>query len=121
MSRRRGKGPVVGRYIPLPERIAFKIRTAKKRREWLEHRHATSPRCHYCKNLTDLMPPDYGMTDKACAGSMHATLDHRIPLAKGGRDKPDNWCLACYTCNSLKADMPERDYKAMLREEGLID
>lgn len=37
-----------------------------------------------------------------------ATLDHRIPLARGGLDNANNWVLACAPCNHGRGhDMPE--------------
>lgn len=32
------------------------------------------------------------------------TIDHVIPLARGGSDTPDNLALACFHCNRRKAD-----------------
>jgi hypothetical protein len=32
------------------------------------------------------------------------TVDHVIPLAKGGSDDPENLALACFHCNRRKAD-----------------
>lgn len=32
------------------------------------------------------------------------TVDHVVPLAEGGSDKPDNLALACFHCNRRKAD-----------------
>lgn len=34
----------------------------------------------------------------------YATLDHVVPLSRGGRDAPDNLALACQECNVLKKD-----------------
>jgi 5-methylcytosine-specific restriction endonuclease McrA len=31
-----------------------------------------------------------------------ATVDHRKPLAKGGKNAPDNFALACWPCNHEK-------------------
>lgn len=37
-----------------------------------------------------------------------STLDHVIPLARGGLDHWTNWCLACEECNSSRGhNMPE--------------
>lgn len=47
-------------------------------------------RCNYC-NL-DISPT---------SGNV-ATLDHIIPLTKGGRDDESNICLACDFCNQAK-------------------
>ena len=46
-------------------------------------------RCYYCKRELALA---------------ETTLDHRIPLAKGGADRPDNFVLSCRECNANKAD-----------------
>lgn len=36
------------------------------------------------------------------------TLEHIIPLDRGGLDNPNNWALACEPCNSARANnMPE--------------
>ena len=32
------------------------------------------------------------------------TIDHIVPLSKGGSDEPDNLALACFHCNRRKAD-----------------
>jgi hypothetical protein len=32
------------------------------------------------------------------------TIDHVIPLSRGGSDNPDNLALACFHCNRRKAD-----------------
>ena len=33
-----------------------------------------------------------------------ATIDHRLPLARGGTDRQDNLQAACQLCNNRKAD-----------------
>lgn len=32
----------------------------------------------------------------------YATIDHVLPMSKGGRDTPDNYQLACLRCNLAK-------------------
>ena len=52
-----------------------------------------SDRCHWCgKKLT----------------INTATLEHIIPLSRGGLDNANNWALACKKCNNERgSDMPE--------------
>ena len=53
-----------------------------------------SPFCYWCKRKLD---------------SASATLDHMIPLSKGGTNGADNFVLACEDCNKGRQnDMPER-------------
>lgn len=33
-----------------------------------------------------------------------ATVDHRVPISRGGRSNVENLCLACVSCNQQKAD-----------------
>lgn len=48
-----------------------------------------NPRCRWCGIL---------LTEKT------ATIDHIIPLGKGGSNRRDNLTLACHPCNKSKAD-----------------
>lgn len=102
-----------------PGTIAWEKRKADRRRRWLEKEHARNPRCHYCHNVTTLERRGYDCTPGARPGSLHATLDHYEPLSHGGPDHPNNWRLSCYTCNSLKENMPAQQYVAELREAGV--
>src|SRR5688572_7013400 len=102
-------------YIPLEKRIAHKKGVASQRRSWLERAHARNPRCFYCKNVTVLKPAEYSQLSGVCGRELYATLDHVVPLAKGGWDKPNNYRLACSVCNMLKADRDERDFIEELR------
>ena len=38
------------------------------------------------------------------------TLDHRVPLAKGGGHTKGNLVMACWTCNCSKRDMSESEF-----------
>ena len=57
-----------------------------------------NPRCRWCGTL---------LTEKT------ATIDHIIPLGKGGSNRHDNLTLACEPCNKSKADSLE-----MLQEQA---
>ena len=39
-----------------------------------------------------------------CRGVDHLSIDHLIPVAKGGQNDAENLVLACRTCNSSKKD-----------------
>lgn len=53
----------------------------------------TDPHCHWCK---------------AHLNQVTATVDHRVPLKRGGSNQPDNLVLACEGCNRWRGhDMPE--------------
>lgn len=42
-----------------------------------------------------------------------ATLDHIIPISRGGLDNANNWCLACEPCNKSRGnEMPELNREA---------
>lgn len=39
-----------------------------------------------------------------------ATVDHRVPRAKGGTDASENLVIACVPCNTEKADKMPLEY-----------
>ena len=53
-------------------------------------------RCYYC----------------GCDGKM--TIEHRIPLSRGGSHHPANIVPACQTCNSSKRAKTEKEFRKML-------
>lgn len=60
-------------------------------------------RCHICGKVCDIN--DYIVKDGAfIAGNYYPSIDHVIPLAKGGQHSWDNVKLAHRICNSLKKD-----------------
>jgi 5-methylcytosine-specific restriction endonuclease McrA len=60
-----------------------------QRRSWRRVQLAEDPSCDYC---------DAALTQET------STVDHVVPLAKGGREEPTNYALCCKPCNCLKAD-----------------
>lgn len=52
--------------------------------------------CHLCRRKTD--------PSKKAPHPRSPTVDHLIPLAKGGTHEPSNCRTACFLCNSIKGD-----------------
>ena len=69
--------------------------------------------------MTTLEPIGRNNASYKIGEAFFATLDHAVPQSKGGRDIASNYRLACITCNSLKANMPEQDFIAELIREGI--
>lgn len=55
----------------------------------------------------------YGLVCAYCVRSCVecATIDHLIPLSKGGDNRLENLVLACQECNRLKADKLPNEFK----------
>ena len=39
------------------------------------------------------------------------TVDHRLPVAQGGKDGKDNLAACCMRCNSIKANLTEAEFR----------
>ena len=59
-----------------------------------------NPRCFYCNRKLRLS---------------EATIDHFIPLSKGGSRRKENERLACIDCNASKADKSFKDWIRPIR------
>ncbi|MEU2106485.1 HNH endonuclease signature motif containing protein [Nocardia sp. NPDC019255] len=53
-------------------------------------------RCHLCRRKTD--------PTKVAPHPRSPTIDHVIPLSKGGTHEPSNCRTACFHCNATKGD-----------------
>ncbi len=65
-----------------------KARDLRKTRWWQQK--TSSGLCHYCGKKVSYK---------------HITMDHLIPLARGGRSTKGNLVPSCKKCNSLKKSM----------------
>lgn len=74
-----------------------------RRASWLNHQLKQGRnKCEYCKGR---------VTRDPCHPDIFATVDHIIPLSKGGFDGPNNWAVCCNKCNQAKADkLPEEAF-----------
>ena len=66
------------------------LSTRQKRRNFKMRLWRKSRCCFYCR--------------KIIANPNEGTLDHVIPLCRGGLDSPRNLVLACLPCNKKKSD-----------------
>lgn len=58
--------------------------------------------CYLCGCITDRMDYEIDEDGNFTAGPTYPSIDHVLPLSKGGRHSMDNARLACIRCNSLK-------------------
>lgn len=57
-----------------------------------------------------------------CGASQPLTMDHRVPLSRGGRHEIANLIPACKPCNSRKHTRTEEELRALLdSERGLSE
>ena len=85
------------------KREKAKARDLRKTTWW--HRKRADGRCHYCGRIFKVS---------------ELTMDHVIPLSRGGRSVKDNLVPCCKECNNAKKNMiPAEwgDYLARLRGE----
>lgn len=76
-----------------------------KRRMW----KAGFRDCHWCHVAMNHVPDH----------PQQMTVDHKIPLARGGLDNPNNWVPACLKCNNDRGHaMPEMTAPQRRDEHG---
>lgn len=76
-----------------------KARSLRKTRWWQQK---TAPGlCFYCKRKTAFK---------------NLTMDHLVPLARGGRSTKDNLVPCCKKCNNLKKSMMPLEWEEYLED-----
>ncbi len=78
-----------------------KARELRKTRWWQQK--TASGKCYYCGGL-------FTFKD--------LTMDHRIPLARGGKSSKDNLVPCCRECNTKKKSMMPMEWQQYLDEQG---
>ena len=75
---------------------------------WLaRHFERQNGRCAYC-GIPMLLP---SLRGKKKPANRRATLDHVVPLVRGGADSEANTVAACVACNTAKADISAQIYR----------
>lgn len=62
-------------------------------------------KCYYCQRQMNL----------GSQGPLHCTVDHKIPVSLGGTGRLKNLAGACFTCNNLKRDMTETQFREFMK------
>lgn len=74
-------------------------RSAAERRHKFVYQYG---KCYYCGLTVEQREPPHPRA---------ATLDHLLPLSKGGKSAMSNLVLACFRCNNEKGDLTETEYR----------
>ncbi|MEH0019843.1 MAG: HNH endonuclease [Desulfobacter sp.] len=89
-------------YFTFSDEAVIKKERAKARQlrasQWWKRKRANGI-CHYCKNA---FPPK------------ELTMDHVIPIARGGRSEKFNLVPCCKTCNTRKRQMLPVEWDAYM-------
>lgn len=87
-----------------------KFPPAKRRKTTLKLKllQKSGGKCTYCNKRLTLKRKHH--VDKV-------TVDHYIPLAKGGFDDFHNKVAACLKCNNRKADLMPEEFMEVLKNE----
>lgn len=60
-------------------------------------KHINMKRCRYCHSIEEL------------------TLDHKIPIIKGGSNELTNLQCLCYRCNTIKGALTDKEVKLLFK------
>ena len=81
--------------------------------------HKQLPKAHTYKHEI------YGKQEGKCVGCNYSipfrniTIDHIVPISKGGTDQKENLQLLCNACNSTKGARSQSEFIAILKEQGI--
>ncbi len=72
--------------------------------------------CQICGEKVDLSDISFDECGYTHTGERYPTVDHIIPVSKGGKTEWGNVQLACKGCNSKKHDRTMEEYRAITQE-----
>lgn len=75
--------------------------------------HRDKGNCHLCNNKVDMKDFEHNEQDYYIAGNYYGSVDHVIPLSKGGTHTWGNVKLAHRLCNSYKSDSVDKIKKQL--------
>ena len=79
------------------------MREAVERVEWRNKIRAKhEEKCVYC----------------GCTNPLYLTIDHKLPIIRGGTDDEQNLTIACFPCNSLKGALTTEEFEKYMK--GLL-
>lgn len=67
--------------------------------------------CHYCGVKMNYDGPRPGSAQQADT----FTVDHKVPLSRGGNSSRKNLVGACRNCNHLKGKMTEAEFREKIK------
>lgn len=82
--------------------IASRPKAHGKLIRWYEIADAFDMKCAICGQEVDPDDTWVNETGRKCFGRKYPTVDHILPIKRGGSDTFDNVQLACKQCNSRK-------------------
>lgn len=86
-----------------------------KRQKWRANAFKSQKgRCFYCACEMVLEPRNKFEELRFC------TLDHKLPLSRGGLDHWENSAAACAKCNQDKANKTASEYRAILATRSTL-
>lgn len=73
-----------------------------------DFKQKNKPACSYC--------------GKTITNKEELTVDHKIPVSRGGTTVESNLAISCYKCNNEKSDMTDEEYSAFkLKQQELCE
>ena len=124
-----------------PKAVAKRRAWAKNNREkmrlytsrWAKRNAAYRKALRFRRRRQSMIPPREmrALVTAVLAGDAHVcsycgkgplvgkdlTIDHIVPLTRGGRNERGNLCVACATCNSRKGKKTAEEFRKMLQIE----
>ncbi len=73
--------------------------TAKEVKKNLKLKKKNGNRCVYCD----------------CTNQLILTIDHKMPVSRGGKETESNKQIACFICNQLKGSLTDSEFKKYLK------